>query len=51
MTANATGTRVPTSAKRSRNLAVRRCMLCLCESEPQGGASIEQNRERAQAEG
>ena len=48
--ASASGAKVPTSANNKRNLAVRRCMFC-GESEPRGGVSIEQNRERAQVRG
>jgi hypothetical protein len=31
---SAIGIKVPTSANKSRNLAFRRCMLCLCETDP-----------------
>ena len=45
--ASASGTRFPTSATSSRNLAVRRCMLSEgCE--PQGGESIEHKPQWAQ---
>ena len=37
MTANATGTKVPTSAKSNRNLAIRRCMFCYAIRTPRWG--------------
>jgi len=52
--ASAIGAIVPTSANNSRNLAVECCTVrCMAfsEAEPPSEGSIEQERERAQAEG
>lgn len=46
VTASDSGASVPTSANKSKSLAVRRSMFCYAETEPQDGASIEQSPSR-----